>query len=48
MTPEEQLIQEARLAAEKVYPTESYVNDARREGNLQGCLSFFNTYQFKV
>ena len=34
-TPEEQLLQEARLEAEKVYPTESYVNYARREGYIQ-------------
>ena len=32
---QEQLIQEARLEAEKVYPTESYVNYARREGYIQ-------------
>lgn len=35
MTPEEQLLQEARKEAEKVYPTESYVNDARREGYIK-------------
>ena len=32
---QEQLLQEARKEAEKVYPTESYVNDARREGYIQ-------------
>ena len=32
---QEQLLQEARKEAEKVYPTESYVNYARREGFIQ-------------